>query len=362
MSKLKIRTLNLIITEDCTYNCSYCPQHKNKTYMNSSTIEKSIDFFFPFLPQKPTIRFLGGEPLLAFDNIRHTVSYCDSKNKKSKNNKKTWQFNLTTNGQLLTDEILTFFNLYKFSLSLSFDGLAQNIGRKKGTFDFTYNLIEHIQKYPDITLSIYSTFSPLTISYLSNSIKLIIESGAPDITFFISITQPWEKHELDILSNELKLVTDFLASYYKSFKKIPVTNFREIKKIPGIKFACSGGKTQMAVAPDESVWGCGVFHDYLEDKQNTEDFNSYFFGHLDDFIKNYKETYPRILTNYSSLRHDCFFSGKNPCYLCDEVENCTTCPVNTAYVTSFIGKIPSYTCEVNKIYNSEIKRFNLPFL
>ena len=71
---MKFSQLAFIVTDDCNYNCFDCPQTKENSYMKRSTIEKAGEFFYPFLDEDAYIVFYGGEPLLAFDNIKYAVS------------------------------------------------------------------------------------------------------------------------------------------------------------------------------------------------------------------------------------------------------------------------------------------------
>jgi uncharacterized protein len=81
---MKFSNLAFIVTDDCNFNCSYCLPKKEKKYMKRSTIEKAVTFFYPFLQENAYIVFYGGEPLLAFDQIRHAVSLLQEKEKTGK--------------------------------------------------------------------------------------------------------------------------------------------------------------------------------------------------------------------------------------------------------------------------------------
>ena len=46
---MKISSLTLLVTDDCNFNCSYCYKTKSKKYMDYSTAEKALIFFYPGL-------------------------------------------------------------------------------------------------------------------------------------------------------------------------------------------------------------------------------------------------------------------------------------------------------------------------
>ena len=355
---MKFSQLTFIVTDDCNYNCAYCPQMKEKKYMKPSTIEKAIAFFYPFLNEETSISFYGGEPLLAFDKIKYAVSLLLEKNKAGE---KKLVFYLTTNGSLVTDETLDFFDGHHFDVLLSFDGLVQDIARKPGSLVPTRELIKRIQKsaYPGIEFSTYSVFTPGTVNQLSASLQYIIECGLTTAEFSLAVNMPWGKASLMTLERELSGLCEFLVSYYKEKGSIPVRNFRG--KIPppktGNTFACTAGLRQMAITPGENVWGCLVFHSYFKNRKGDPDFSSYSFGKLDDFIKNHQTLYPRILTNFAFLRQHCFFTENQYCFLCDDVNICQICPVSEAHVTSVIGRISPWVCRIKKIQRQQKKNF-----
>ncbi len=356
--RMKFSNLAFIVTDDCNFNCSYCLPKKEKKYMKRSTIEKAVAFFYPFLQEGAYIIFYGGEPLLAFDQIRHAVSLLQEK---EKSGGKKLKFSITTNGSLVSDEILDFFNAHGFTLLLSFDGQAQEIGREPGSQQFTQELIRRINResYPGIEFSTNSVFTPATVHHLSPSLRNIIEMGVTEVRLSLAEDQPWDEAGLIALENELERLRDFLISYYKERGIIPVINFRPSKPRAGEKkvFSCDGGRQRMAVGPGGELWGCLVFHGYLKDTPGHHDFSTYSFGELDHFIENHETLYPQVLSNYTVLGQDFFFTGKQFCFLCQEVENCGICPVSAAHATSFIGKIPTWMCGLKQVLRREKVKF-----
>lgn len=347
---MKFSSLTFIVTDDCNFCCSYCRPKKEKKYMTPSTIEKAITFFYPFLSERVTIEFYGGEPLLAFDSIKHTVLNLNRKNKKRK---KEFTYSITTNCSLLTEEVLHFFDLHHFALMLSFDALTQDSERKQGTRALILELIRGIQKnsFPGIQLSINSVFTPVTVNYLSSSLQYIIELGVPDVQFTLANSQPWNEEALLKLEEELGRLSGFLVSYFKENRSIPLINFRGSRIRPNTArtFCCDGGHRRLAIGPEEDIWGCLYFHDYLKDRKESKDFNKYWFGTMEEFMKNHKTIYPRILANHNDLRQDYFSTGVDFCFICENKQYCNICPVDAAFATDRIGIIPSWICHLIRV-------------
>lgn len=353
---MQFSKLAFMVTDDCNFRCSYCRQKKEKKYLKHSTIEKAVPFFYPFLSDEAYIIFFGGEPLLAFDIIKYAVSFFQEQEEPGK---KKLKFTLTTNGSLLTDEILHFFDLYSFSVMLSFDGAGQDITRKPGTMASTRELIRRLQNqsYPGIEFSTNSVFTPATINYLSESLHYIIESGVTEIEFSLDETESWDEAALLTMEKELERLTDFLVLWYKENRTIPLVRFQRPEGPPKKGFFCGGGVDRVTITPGEYLWGCGHFHPYLKDKEGSDEFTTYSLGKLHDFIENHETLYPRWLENCADLRQDFFFTGKQFCFLCEDVDHCRVCPVYAAYATSFIGKIPPWMCKTARILRKAKETF-----
>ena len=103
-SATPLSELGLILSYRCNMRCRYCPVFKKPETMSLEVLEKALEVFGQE-PQPEQLRFFGGDPLLALDLVRETLSITDT----------LWpdpehlMFELTTNGLLLDDEILEFF-------------------------------------------------------------------------------------------------------------------------------------------------------------------------------------------------------------------------------------------------------------
>jgi len=304
------------------------------------------------LIQKYHLNFYGGEPLLAFDLIKKTLALLDNKNKDLKKN---GIYSLTTNGSLLNKEICQFLNTHKFSVELSFDGLAQETNRHKGSFIKTISKIEELLEYPDIDLEINSVFTSETVDYLSESMALILDLGVPNINLSLSTISPWDQDSLLRLNVEITKSRKIVLSHYKKEGLIPLDCFKEDQG-KGI-FHCMAGKDRLAITPGGHIWGCYVFPDYLRGKEKTAEYKKFDFGNLDDFIQNHERKYPNILSNYAQLSMDNFFTPHMNCLFCSELEYCTICPVNAAFSSFSLCEIPHYMCEIQKIKIKQKRAF-----
>jgi sulfatase maturation enzyme AslB (radical SAM superfamily) len=320
--------------------------------MTFATAKKVASFFSPFLTDKYNLNFYGGEPLLCFDLIKETLAFLEPKNNKYR---KTPHYSLTTNGSLISDEILQILEAYKFSAVFSFDGYAQEINRKKGSFHQAVSNLKKIHQYPNIQLEVNSVFTPETVSYISRSMELIMSLGVGDINLSFSMLKPWNNHSFEQLKEELKRLRRILVGFYREKQEIPIKSYR--KEDTKGYFYCAAGQDRMAVTFEEHVWGCDLFADYFRRKENWHKYKDYFFGDLNTFTKYHKKIYPKISSNYANLSMDNFATPSRSCLFCPDLENCSVCPMVAALAGSSIGEIPSYVCEIKKIRIIEQHKF-----
>jgi His-Xaa-Ser system radical SAM maturase HxsB len=113
-----------VVTLRCDHSCQYCQVSRQtadkSTYdMSLETAEKSVDLMMETPARNVTLELQGGEPLLAFDVIRHIVPLAK---KKAKLLNKDLEIVVTTNLANATDEILFYLRNEHIKVSTSLDG------------------------------------------------------------------------------------------------------------------------------------------------------------------------------------------------------------------------------------------------
>ena len=159
----QLNHLILQVTQNCNFRCRYCPYTENDgsdrlhniSKMNSETMKKSIDFFRLHSIDSPSVSigFYGGEPLLNFEIIKEAMEYSSLVFAG-----KLLDFSITTNGTLLTDDILDCLETYNVALTISLDGPKkindQNrvfVNDNESTFDnISKKIIAISEKYPQV--------------------------------------------------------------------------------------------------------------------------------------------------------------------------------------------------------------------
>jgi len=156
----KLEGVLINITSKCNLACKYCLlsgdylSHSSLKQQNMSwdVARKAIDFFSSRARKDDCFRvdFFGGEPLLAFPMIKRVVKYLDDKF--SQRNQE-WMIAITSNGTIMTEEIVDFLSKNDALLQFSIDGSKEmhNRNRKfrksdRGSFD---TVIKNLQLISD---------------------------------------------------------------------------------------------------------------------------------------------------------------------------------------------------------------------
>lgn len=161
-----INHMVLNITNGCNMRCRYCrttmgnsTASREPRAMSWTTIKKALDYFIENASYiiKETKRdlvlgFYGGEPLLEYNNIVRAVSCLRDHHPDLF---PRFRFSLTTNGTLLTKEMIRFFIENKFHLLLSLDGPVKLHDRYRkmvgggGSFNVVENKLTLIRDIDD---------------------------------------------------------------------------------------------------------------------------------------------------------------------------------------------------------------------
>jgi His-Xaa-Ser system radical SAM maturase HxsB len=142
-----------VVTLRCDHSCHYCQvsrqtADKSSYDMSLETAEKSVDLMMKTPAQNVTLEFQGGEPLLAFDVIRHIVPLAK---KKASALQKALDIVVTTNLANATDDMLFYLRDEGIKVSTSLDGPAMihNANRPRpdnNSYELTIRNIDRARK------------------------------------------------------------------------------------------------------------------------------------------------------------------------------------------------------------------------
>lgn len=288
--KRKLTDLTLNIVNKCNLRCRYCwneaGAYGNHFYENKEMDErvavKAVDLLIKESEdgRDLVIDFYGGEPLLNFELIKKTITYCKIIKRKKKIN---FRFLLATNGTLLTKEKAEFLIDNGVDIAVSLDGPSkiQDVQRPfsngKGSFVPIINNINALKKNYRRRLVGRATFTPYSTN-LIETFRFLRDIGFERIEicesekagyglesknqFFFS--GPEGINRLKLLYNKLaRFYTDeiikgnliYMNTYFNRFFK-QLSRLYHIQSIVG---TCSAGLTLISVDIDGSIYPCTAF-------------------------------------------------------------------------------------------------------
>lgn len=109
---LSLRLIVIPIGVACNLHCKYCLRDNGKTRVEGFN-DMMREFFVTLNPQKTEmVIFSGGEPLLYWKKLKEAIEYIPE----------NIQIRITSNGTLLTDEMVEYINKRNILFALSWDG------------------------------------------------------------------------------------------------------------------------------------------------------------------------------------------------------------------------------------------------
>lgn len=199
--------MDICFSEKCNLNCQYCFVKKTNPYnLDFLFVKKAVDIFLSFPGEEKTITFTTGEPLLNKKLFKRSIDYILRESKKRKIN---LYLVATTNGTLMDEDMLEFFNERlgnNFVLNISLDGnkKSNDAYRKfkffpnKSIFDSTW---KYFQMLPKEKVRVIFTITPSETLRLKENVKFLLENGFKNIDLFPQMLTLWPKNKLKELFN-----------------------------------------------------------------------------------------------------------------------------------------------------------------
>ena len=370
------------MTNDCNLACPYCYVDKSTTYMTFEIGKKVIEYCHQNLLKikekykdiekkvantdqlKNGINFFGGEPLLNFIVLKQMVEYAEEKYPHQ------WNWAITTNGTLLTEEICAFFHQYKFDVCLSWDGKKEDQDKQRpfrynqniSSYDILMQKIPILLKYrPYKNLMIRATVTKDNVSHFYENYKLFENYGFLSFAFDLEYFTNWTEELLNILKLELDKVYRDRALIYMQNKK-PSINFvlstlllKEyikgqleilldlpiyIEKTPSVYTHCGYGLEAVVVNGKGNLYPCHEEPDFKDNRYSNLIGNidtGINFEKLEQLRENIKLVEQKFLDNRTCYK-DCIIKQYHlKCAY-------TTCPANLLQRQ----EVTTYNCNIKK--------------
>jgi len=147
MTGAALTTVVLNVNTGCNLSCAYCYKEDLATpdsgrRMELDTATRAVELLLREAApgRRLNVVFFGGEPLTNIHLIREVVAYAE---RRAREAGAFIDFSVTTNGTLLTDEIVEFLDAHRFGVTVSMDGPKALHDRRRRTIggQGTYDVV-----------------------------------------------------------------------------------------------------------------------------------------------------------------------------------------------------------------------------
>lgn len=281
MKSREVKALCLHVSHDCNLRCKYCfadegAYHSVREHMPIEIAKKAIDFLLANSGGRKVLEvdFFGGEPLMNFDVVKETVYYAKAEAAKLG---KRFLFTTTTNGLLLNDEAIEFFNAEMENVVLSLDGRKEihDEVRKtvngKGSFDAVIgNIKKFVRLRGNRHYYVRGTFTAKNLDF-SKDVLFLADEGFDSLSVEPVVTdipelQIKEEHLAQICA-EYETLCDEYVKREAEGKGFGFFHFHiDLEGGPCLQkrvSACGAGNEYFSVVPNGDIYPC---HQFAGDK------------------------------------------------------------------------------------------------
>lgn len=325
--------LSIWVTKKCNMSCTYCYEdgmvREDIEINETDYIRKAIEFINVTCERinshKLFIKFFGGEPLSRFDFIENFV---DMANKFVRADIRIF-YSITTNGTLMNDDIIKWFEENSVECALSIDGnekiysMNRHFKNGKSSWEFVDKLIPKLLD-KNIKVTGRMTYNSSTADSLSDSCVYLLNRGftilkaVPDY-----FDENWTIEKVKILENEIIKIYEGIESNPRM-----QINLDDDDLFIGRK-GCAGGYSMFSIDRDGSIYPCTYV---VENKE-------FLIGNIYDSC----EVELKYTDGIGLVRNDCMGCKYYKC--CKSA----SCLYGNYKMTNTMNKVNTFFCEYQKI-------------
>lgn len=258
-----VRSIDLDLTVECNLRCTYCFKEKWNEHMEEHVAFDTIVWMLHASgPNKSLyVNFMGGEPLLRFRLIKKLVPFGK---RRAQQYGKRIHFGMTTNGTLVSDEVVRFWRKWGLGFHTSIDGTpdVQDKNRPttggRGSSRLVEKSVPKILEYRPQTTA-RSTVVPETVATLVESYHYFRSLGYVDLAFVPGGQHLWTADDVRVFEEQFREVGNALIADMRSGTFVRVKGIDDY--IQGLKsqrprHACGAGRGLLLVDIHGDIWPC----------------------------------------------------------------------------------------------------------
>ncbi len=344
-----VKALCLHVAHTCNLNCSYCfasqgKYHGDRALMSFEVGMQAFDFLIANSGTRRNLEvdFFGGEPSLNFDVVKQLVEYARSIEGKYNKN---FRFTYTTNGMILTDEMMEFINKEMHNVVLSLDGRREvndHFRRDytgKGSYDtIVPNFKRLVESRNNQGYYVRGTYTHNNVDF-TNDIIHMADLGFTELSMEPVVCPPGDPYaltdeDLPGLFEQYEILAKEMIKRKKEGRPFTFYHYMlDLKHGPCIYkriTGCGSGTEYMAVTPWGELYPC---HQFVGDEK-------YSLGNIWDGVKN---------TAIQDEFRGCNSYSRPECRDCWAKLYCSGgCAANAYHATGSINGVYKYGCELFK--------------
>ena len=250
--------LELIHTEGCNLGCLYCFEKDMLGYrrMSADTARSAVKLLFDYSANSPnvTIVHFGGEPTMNLPAIKMVTEYAENL---AAQTGKTVDFDMTSNGVLITDEMAEYFAAHKIMVLLSIDGLKASHDRYRtdkrgrGTFGQVVKAVRRLQMTQK-WVGVKMTVMPDNADRLYGDVLGLRDLGINQFVIGYATGVKWSAEQMRQYARELGRVHRWYSAQDRS--ELRIADFDE--PAAGSFFGCQAGRNSITVSVDGEISPC----------------------------------------------------------------------------------------------------------
>ena len=261
--------VTLSLTHRCNMACRYCyAGNSKKPDMTLDMAKHCIDTTLTWLPVdgKFDLGFFGGEPLLRFDLIQELVAYTYRRTRETST---PVQICITTNGTLVSPEMLDYFADQSIRICFSLDGRQETHDRNRrykdgrGSFAEVVRNLEMAIDRLDL-VEVNTVIGPESLADLPQTLDFFLGLGVPVIHFNPDIMAKWPAGAYTRFDDIYRQAAERYIASFRRGTEIAL-NLIDSKAILFVKGGytqrdrCSMGDGEWGIAPSGNIYACERF-------------------------------------------------------------------------------------------------------
>ena len=273
-----IKALCLHVAHDCNLACKYCfacegEYHGPKGLMSLEVGKLALDYLVEHSGSRKNLEvdFFGGEPSLNFEVVKQLVAYGRELEKEKD---KHFRFTYTTNGIILTDEIMDFCNKEMSNVVLSLDGRKEVNDRMRvnrggaGSYDtIVPKFKKFIEKREGKDYYLRGTYTRFNKDFAADILHMA-DLGFKEISIEPVVAEPsapyaLRQEDLPELLNQYEILAKEMIRRDKNGEGFTFYHYMidldggpcVVKRVSG----CGVGTEYMAVTPEGDFYPCHQF-------------------------------------------------------------------------------------------------------